>query len=39
MPEHTVTLKAYDCPILIQQNLKKNEDSIEIMNTRKQKIT
>jgi hypothetical protein len=28
-PEHTDTLKTYDCPILIKQQPKKKEDSIE----------
>jgi hypothetical protein len=28
--EHTDTLKTYDCPILIKQNIKEKEDSVEV---------
>jgi hypothetical protein len=29
-PEYTDTLKTYDSPILIKQNIEENEDSVEI---------
>jgi hypothetical protein len=30
MPEHTDTLEAYDCPIVIKQNIEgKEKDSVE----------
>jgi hypothetical protein len=32
MPEHTETLKTYDCPILIKQKIEgEKEDSVEII--------
>jgi hypothetical protein len=30
MPEHTDTLKTYDCPILIKQKIEEKEDSVEV---------
>jgi hypothetical protein len=29
-PEHTDTLKTYDCPVLIKQKIEEGKDSVEV---------